>query len=254
MRKDLGEFWDPRSFRATISTPNQGFAMGDEWEGEQVRNLTVDVQHGWFVPAVTAFDSDGNMRVLWEGRDRRDITAWDEIEEIADEWEIPEGDVRGTLPSGKPVIWSMRRVFADSGDPGMRPRIYLECARRGFYAIRGRNRDEPFQTGRGISPVSDVKTVTAKAPPEGEYCLEYQFQNSSITGHLIAMRDGGGRNGLPEIQLPSDVCATFLRELDNPYFDKATEKYKSGKGDHCFDALKMALAVAYVDGLMEIGG
>ena len=217
----------------------------------------VDVQHGWFVAAVIAFDKAGNMRIIWEGRPGKDSNLggndWEEIKQLENEWNIQGGEIQANL-NGQDVLIDMKRVFIDAADGTLRRQISLHCARNGWYMVRGDNRKESYNTVRGLSPVSDLRLQNAKQgmPGDAEYACEFKFQVDDLAGHLLSIRDGGGLNGMPELHIPEGVSEEFLREIDGPFFDRIKQKVIQPRGDHAFDVLKMGLVPAYLDGLVEI--
>lgn len=60
------------------------YANGEEWEGESLRIMAIDVQRAHFWALVRAWKRDGSSRLLWFGK----VNTWESLREIQEKYKV----------------------------------------------------------------------------------------------------------------------------------------------------------------------
>lgn len=234
IQKDFGEFWKNDQHTSDGHIQSGGYLMGDtDWSDEMVlgpdhrcRNMTVDVQDGYFVVVIRMWASNGDSRLLYTDQ----VNSWSELEGIQKKF-----GVWGGFKSSRK--WIAGRVFVDSAwqgehTPGMKSdyRVFAECAKNNWHAIQASPSRETWviktKAGSIRRPWSAVETRSAG---NGVYCRGLHFGVTTISQHLARLM---AQETECKWETPTDAPGWYNKQLRSKVM--VDGKFE-GKNDHAWD-------------------
>lgn len=191
VQETLGEAWDESGTIKADSNPSGDYALGDEWKDdtgallEDRRFLTVDRQAGRGAEGVHFWA----LCRQWSGRAGsrlvafRRLNSWEEVRAMQQELAIPD-----------------KRVLVDAGDEATE--VYAWCARYGWTALAGRDRDcfhwpNPAKPGEPIrklysSPLRGDSAKGKKAASGPRFARLFLWSTRGVRDILARMIAGSG--------------------------------------------------------------
>lgn len=203
------------------------------------RMLKVDCQRDHFWATVTSFSSDGSTRLQWCGGGRegeRALILWEDIEKLQVEWEV-----------------APHLVFVDAGYDTAR--VYLECAKNGWTALMGDQRNtyshtvpiNPKRPQEGTRKVERFYSPARKVNlGSGLIARVHYYSNLNIKDILARLRRNQNPDEGVTYEVPDDVPEEFLKHMDSEQRIKKGNKWiwtQIGKRpNHFWDCEAMGIA------------
>ena len=250
--KRLAESYNANRFVNFVTLPTVD--KETEWEGEQFRVMTVDVQEMEFWALVQAWNADGESIVLWAGK----LFSWEEVAAKQKEFEVRN-----------------RCVFVDCGND-MR-RVWEQCAKHGeaegrqwvcWNAMRGDSRKmfkNKYADKFRLQPFSwpptpgDPMTGT-KSQGKTQVCPVITWSNPTIKDIAKRRRDGkaNGKNMVAQ-GVGDEFSKHMFSEQRVVEWNKRTGesvtlwKRIGKRPNHLWDCFCMAIVAACMMGVIGEG-
>ena len=203
------------------------------------RMMKVDCQRDHFWVTITSFSANGSTRLLWCGGGKegeRSIHLWDDIEDLQKKWEV-----------------APHLTFVDAGYDTAR--VYLECAKNGWTALMGDQRNvfphtvplNPKRPNEGTRRVERFYSPARRvALGNGLVAKVHYYSNLNIKDILARLRRNQNPDEGVTYEVPDDVPEWFLKHMDSEQRIKKGNKWiwtQIGKRpNHALDCEAMGIA------------
>lgn len=246
--QDECEPWEEQHLTITIDGNKSGYAYQDYanqevWEGEKIRSMMVDRQHGmagdtphrWV--EITAWMPNGDSRQLYFGR----VDTKEAQRELQLKYNVKDR-----------CVWQDARFE--------KHKVFEECVEYGWIGVFGSNQSawaheipDPKNRKEKMTvrlPYSPIQTSELKQGQHAHYLLYCEDYCADILANLVAGR--GVRH-----EVPDDVVPAYLDHLKAEHkilkAGKYTwEKVHSTKPNHGWDTSKQKIAFALLMKLMAM--
>jgi len=249
-QKRLAEAWVDQLPEVETIELSGDYSLGDHWEEEFRRFMTIDVQQTHFWIVIRAWSKIGYSRLVWAGR----AETWGECADIQEK--------NGIASS---------YVFADAGD--FTDQVYTECAFRGWYAIKGEVAHQGYRKqrpgGRAVFEVcmfsgGDERHLRNKMypaqPKSGSaqrYC-ELLLVSETRTAEALHLFRTGRAEGWSNAKDTPQEHKNQLASVVSRYREigktgrKVREWATIGKhGNHLWDCERYQIAAAVMSGILR---
>jgi phage terminase large subunit GpA-like protein len=203
------------------------------------RMMKVDCQRDHFWVTITSFSANGSTRLLWCGGGKegeRSIHLWEDIEDLQKKWEV-----------------APHLTFVDAGYDTAR--VYLECAKNGWTALMGDQRNvfphtvplNPKRPNEGTRRVERFYSPARRvALGNGLVAKVHYYSNLNIKDILARLRRNQNPDEGVTYEVPDDVPEWFLKHMDSEQRIKKGNKWiwtQIGKRpNHALDCEAMGIA------------
>lgn len=254
IRESLGEPVRPADAYEvdSLTVRDSDYRMGDKWEDEEYRFMTIDVQKGHFWVVIRQWASDGRSRLLFEGGGMPDmpgtvrpIISYEDLLDIQDRYKVPNNNVCIDVSHWQTEIC---RVIC---------KFYEESVQSTWLGFQGVNQkdflhrlEKTHETVRRIyssETLIDAWIGTADAR-KYQPVPYYMFADESAKNRMEALRKAG------YMTIAGDASPEYIRQIDaeiripeiNPRTHRTELKWvKMGKRpNHLFDCEKMQVVMA----------
>lgn len=221
---------EPPTIRLADTAGN--YLLGETWDREAFRLMTVDVQQSHYWGLIRIFSADGESRLFACER----LETWEAVRAFQQR--------HGVLDSA---------VLVDSGH---RPDdVYAHCCLWGWYAIRGYEAADGFLVGGEkvlAAWTMDGESATRFAPASllhnsvKQWTETLRVSDALTTGMLSQARNGK----MAGWSIPKDTPEFYRAQLAARIFDETKKAWRTvGKcGEHLWDCERYALAAAFMAG------
>lgn len=240
--------WEEQHLTVTIDGGNSGYtyetyANGEPWEGEKIRSMMVDRQHGmagdtphrWV--EITAWQPNGASRQLFFGR----VDTKEAQRELQQKFNVKDR-----------CVWQDARFE--------KHKVFEECVEYGWLGVFGsdqsgwtheiadpRDRKEKLKVRLPYSPIMSSELKQGQLAHYLLYCEDYC---ADILANLVAGR------GLPH-EVPDDVVPAYLDHLKAEHKVLKNGKYTwtkihTTRANHGWDCSKQGIAFALLMKLLAM--
>lgn len=237
--ESLGEPWEERASEEVSVEPVSGLKKFSVWEHEEFRFLTADVQkdHLWYL--CHAWSKDGKTRLLDEGK----LPDFDSIEAKRMDLNV-----------------APKQVLIDSGHEAVT--VYRQCAKFGWTATKGENRDFYIHIINGKQKkryVAKPQRVDPQLGLKGAghiYIPLFLFSAHHCKDILAFLRSAQG----PGFEIPENVSDDYKLHMESEV-KRLRHHPRTGqpiwewinpakKPNHLFDCSVMQIVAALIAGLL----
>lgn len=194
IQKRLAEAWEDRGENEAVEIQSD-YSLGDVWDKEKTRFLTIDVQKDHFWAVCRGWAIDGESRLVWEGK----LLTFEEIHEKQREYAV-----------------TPKRVVIDSGFRATD--VYEQCIKYGWTAFKGEDRDYfPHKLPNGKTVRRIYSPPQRGDPGIGTFeqgkrnCPLILWSNPTTKDFLQRLKTGRG----PKWGLPKNISAEYLYQIDS---------------------------------------
>lgn len=203
------------------------------------RMLKVDCQRDHFWATVTSFSSNGSTRLMWCGGGRdgsRPLLLWEDIEDLQKQWGVAD-----------------HLVFVDAGYDTAR--VYMECAKHGWTALMGDQRNtfthtvpiNPRRPQEGTRRIERFYSPARRVNLGGGLVARvHYYSNLNIKDILARLRRNQDPAEGVTYEVPDNVPEWFLKHMDSEQRIKKGTKWvwtQIGKRpNHALDCEAMGIA------------
>lgn len=241
----LGEGWDQHGAVEREMKPGTGYRMadlsiGEKWEKEFIRFLTVDKQKDcyWFV--IRAWAKDASSRLISYGR----LLTWEEVRDTQLKYKVSD-----------------RCTVIDIGY--QQTECFEKCCDYGWTGFKGEDRDGwPWFFAEGLRQVRPYSQIQAGDPGLGtatqglRTCPWFFWSNPTIKDQLFRLKTGKG----VAWEIASDVSSDYLQQMCAEARLKVVSKTTGyaqwlwrqigNRPNHLFDCEAMQIVCALMADLM----
>lgn len=251
IQKRLAEpFGEDFSFlEGTVST-HRDYSLGDIWEPEVVRFLTIDKQKDRVYYVCRAWAANGESRLIEAGcvNDENQVRDVQLRLKVADDHVAEDAAHWGDEVYEYCCVWGWRALIGDDA--------------KAYAWFRGANNSEkyylPFSKPQKIDPAmgytradwNDARKRDFAAARKYRHAIVCRWSNPYFKNFLQRLKSGRGLYW----GIPKDITQTYLDQLEGEKLIKVKEQWvwkKVGKkGDHYLDCERMNLVLAFIYGLL----
>lgn len=249
IQKRLAEsFKESQLYSEKPPKESRDYKLGDKWDRETVRILTIDKQMHCVYYVCREWTDDGDSRLVEAGK----LDNEDEVKEVVDRLEVEETNVAEDSAFDPQTVHEFCCIYGWGALLGDDAKDFL-------WALPEGNERRPYSKEDLINPSVGFKAKDFKREKTQEFmkkrvhkfAAQVRWSNPYFKMFLNRLKQGKGKYW----GIPDDIHQDYLDQLEGEKWLKIKGVWKwkktGGKGDHYLDCERMNLVMATIYGVFQ---